>query len=83
MRSGAESGPHWIACRWFERGGFGVRADVDLAGTIRMDWKPVRHFGLTGGCNFLYLKINDTVASRPVTLEPMVHGPVVGIGLYF
>jgi hypothetical protein len=67
----------------FEGGGFGAGADVDLSGTIRMDWKPVRHFGLTGGYNFLYLKINDTVASRPVTLEPMVHGPVVGIGLYF
>ena len=67
----------------FEGGGFGVGADVDLAGTIRMDWKPVRHFGLTGGYNFLYLKVTDTVAGRPLTVEPLVHGPVVGIGFYF
>jgi hypothetical protein len=67
----------------FEGGGFGVGADVDLAGTVRMDWKPVRHFGLTGGYNVLYMKVKDTVAGRPVTLEPMVHGPVAGIGLYF
>ena len=67
----------------FEGGGFGVGADVDLAGTIRMDWKPVRHFGLTGGYNILYMKVADTVAGRPVILEPMLHGPVVGFGLYF
>jgi hypothetical protein len=67
----------------FEGGGFGVGADVDLAGTIRMDWKPVQHFGLTGGYNVLYMKVTDTVAGRPVTLEPMLHGPVVGFGLYF
>ena len=67
----------------FEGGGFGVGADVNLAGTIRMDWKPVRHFGVTGGYNFLYLKVTDTVAGRPLILEPLVHGPVVGIGFYF
>ena len=67
----------------FEGGGFGVGADVDLAGTVRMDWKPVRHFGFTGGYNFLYLKVTDTVAGREVTVEPTAHGPVVGIGFYF
>jgi hypothetical protein len=67
----------------FEGGGFGVGADVDLAGTVRMDWKPVRHFGITGGYNILYLKISDTVAGRTVTVAPTLHGPIVGIGFYF
>jgi hypothetical protein len=67
----------------FEGGGFGVGADVDLAGTVRMDWKPARYFGVTGGHNVLYMKVTDTVASRTVIVEPTMHGPVVGIGFYF
>jgi hypothetical protein len=53
------------------------------AGTARIDWKPVRHFGVTGGYNVLYLKVTDTVAGRTVIVKPMVHGPLVGIGFYF
>jgi len=67
----------------FEGGGFGAGADVDLAAMVRADWKPVRHFGLTAGYNFLYLKITDTVAGRTVVMKPRLHGPTVGIGLYF
>jgi len=67
----------------FEGGGFGVGSDVDLSGTVRMDWKPTRHFGFTAGYNILYLKNTDTVRNRTVTVEPTLHGPVVGIGLYF
>jgi hypothetical protein len=67
----------------FEGGGFGVGADVDLAGTVRVDWKPVRHFGITGGYSVVYLKLTDTVVGRSLTVKPMMHGPIVGIGLYF
>jgi hypothetical protein len=67
----------------FEGGGFGVGADIDIGGTVRVDWKPIRHFGLTGGYNFVYLKVSDSVAGRTVTVEPLVHGPSVGFGLYF
>jgi hypothetical protein len=66
-----------------EGGGFGVGADVDLAATARVDWKPFRYFGVTGGYNVLYIKISDTVAGRTVIVEPAMHGPVVGIGFYF
>jgi hypothetical protein len=48
-----------------------------------VDWKPVRHFGLTGGYNVLYVKVSDTVAARTLTMKPTLHGPTVGIGLYF
>lgn len=67
----------------FEGGGFGVGSDVDLGGTFRVDWKPIRHFGFTAGYSFMYLKVSDTVAGRSVTVEPTVHGPAVGFGLYF
>jgi len=67
----------------FEGGGFGVGADQDYSVMARVDWKPFRHFGLAAGYNFLYLKITDTVLDREFTVRQSVHGPVVGIGLYF
>jgi hypothetical protein len=67
----------------FEGGGFGVGSDVDLGASFRVDWKPIPHFGFTAGYNFLYLKITDDVAGREVTIKPTLHGPAVGIGLYF
>jgi hypothetical protein len=67
----------------FEGGGFGVGADVDLGAAFRVDWKPLRHFGLAAGYNVLYLKISDSVGGRTVTVKPTVHGPAVGFGLYF
>ena len=67
----------------FEGGGFGVGSDVDLSGSVRVDWKPIPHFGFTAGYNFLYLKVSDDIAGRTVTIEPTFHGPAIGIGLYF
>jgi hypothetical protein len=67
----------------FDGGGFGVGADVDLGAGLRVDWKLTRHFGLAAGYNLLYLKVTDSVANRDVTIEPLVHGPSVGFGLYF
>ena len=66
----------------FDGGGFGVGADVNLGASVRVDWKPLRYFGLTAGYNLLYLKVSDTVARRDITLEPMLHRPVAGIGFY-
>jgi hypothetical protein len=67
----------------FDGGGFGAGADVDLGASISVDWKPIRHFGLTAGYNLLYLKISDTVASRELTMKLRAQGPTVGFGLYF
>lgn len=67
----------------FDGGGFGAGADVDLGTSLSVDWKPIRHFGLTAGYNLLYLKISDAVASRDVTMKLTAHGPTVGFGLYF
>jgi len=67
----------------FDGGGFGVGADVDLSGAFRIDRKPVPHFGFAAGYNVLYLKLSDSLAGRTVIVKPTVHGPMVGIGLYF
>ena len=67
----------------FDAGGFGAGSDVDLGAGVRVDWKPLPHFGFAAGYNFLYLKISDSKAGRMVIIEPTVHGPTVGLGLYF
>lgn len=67
----------------FDGGGFGVGADVDLATGLRVDWKPIPHFGLTGGYQFLYLKASHDLAGRTFSFKQTLHGPMVGIGLYF
>jgi hypothetical protein len=67
----------------FDGGGFGVGADVDIAAALRLDWKPVKHFGLTAGYNVLYLKASDTVVEKTFTFTQTLHGPILGIGFYF
>ena len=67
----------------FDAGGFGAGSDLDIGSGVRVDWKPLPHFGFAAGYNFLYLKVSDTKAGRKVTVTPSVHGPTVGIGLYF
>jgi len=67
----------------FDGGGFGAGADVDLGGSLSVDWKPIPHFGFSAGYNLLYLKISDSVANRDLTMKLTLHGPTLGIGLYF
>jgi hypothetical protein len=67
----------------FEYGGFGVGSDVDVAAGARLDWKFVRHFGLTAGYHVLYLKVTDDEGAREFQVKQTLHGPIVGIGLYF
>lgn len=66
-----------------EGGGFGVGADVDLGGSFRVDWKPTTHFGLTAGYSLLYFKFEHDLAHRTLAAKTTLHGPVVGVGLYF
>jgi hypothetical protein len=66
-----------------EGGGFGVGADSDIGGTFRVDLKPIEWFGVTGGYSFLKFKVSDEVANKTFVAEQTLHGPVVGIGLYF
>jgi len=80
---------HREGARWldvhatFEGGGFGAGTEVEWAGMFRLDFKAARHFGITGGYNFLYLKGEDTVRGRTFKVEQTLHGPLVGLGVYF
>jgi hypothetical protein len=56
---------------------------VEFAGTARIDWRPFSHFGFTGGYQVLYFKIEDDVVNRPLTVKQTLHGPMLGIGIYF
>ena len=67
----------------FDAGGFGVGADLDLGASLRFDWKPTRHFGLAAGYAAMHLKLSDTLAGREFKVKQTMHGPTVGIGLYF
>jgi hypothetical protein len=67
----------------FDGGGFGVGADKDIGASTRFDWKPTTHFGFTAGYTYLYLKLSDDQSGRIFTVKQTLHGPVIGIGLYF
>jgi hypothetical protein len=67
----------------FEAGGFGAGSDVEYALMGRLDWKPISHFGITGGYHLLYLKFSDTLANREFTVRQTLQGPIFGIGIYF
>ena len=67
----------------FEGGGFGVGADSDFSAGARLDWKPTTHFGIVAGYSLLTFKLSHTVGDRTFTAKQTIHGPTVGIGLYF
>jgi hypothetical protein len=64
-------------------GGFGVGADVDISVTGKLDWRFAKHFGTTLGYGMLYFKSVNTVRQQTLTVEPTLHGPIVGFGIYF
>ena len=66
-----------------EGGGFGVGTDVEFAGSVRADWKPFTHFGVTGGYQWLYFELEDTVRNRPFQVTQTLQGPILGVGIYF
>ena len=78
-----ELGSRWMLAVVGEGGGFGAGADVDLSASVRADWKIAKHVGLTFGYSALYLKLSDTVLQRTFEVKQTMHGPVLGLGLYF
>ena len=67
----------------FDIGGFGAGSDIDTSTSVRFDWKPTTHFGLTAGYNVLYFKVTNEERARVFEVKQTMHGPVFGIGLYF
>jgi hypothetical protein len=76
-------GPRIVLHASVEGGGFGVGADADVSGAARADLKLTKHFGFTVGYSVLYLKLSDTVGQRTLDVKQTLHGPVLGLGLYF
>ena len=66
-----------------EGGGFGVGADVDVSSSVRADLELGAHLGLTAGYSLLYLKLSDTVGGRTLQVKQTMHGPIVGLGIYY
>ena len=56
---------------------------MELASSFRADWKPIPHFGITAGYQFLYFKVEDERLGRALQVKQTLHGPILGIGLYF
>jgi hypothetical protein len=66
-----------------EGGGFGVGSEVEVAASFRLDWKPIPHFGFTGGYQFLYFDVDKTLLGRPFRVKQTLQGPIVGVGFSF
>jgi hypothetical protein len=67
----------------YEVGGFGVGSDSEQAAILRADFKPFRHFGVTAGYSLLHFKVSDEVAGKELIAKQTLHGPILGVGLYF
>ncbi len=66
-----------------EVGGFGVGSDSEVGASFRLDWKPVRHFGLTAGYNHTRLKFSHELDGKTLEATQTLSGPLLGIGLVF
>ena len=44
---------------------------------------PGTHLGLMGGYQWIYFKVEDTVANRPFIVKQTLQGPIVSVGIYF
>jgi len=76
-------GKKWQVLVHGDGGGFGVGSDVDVSASGRADWQFVRHFGLTMGYGGLHLSSSTTTAAGKLSISPTLHGPIVGLGVYF
>ena len=76
-------GQTWELHAALEADVFGAGADEDVSAGVRIDWKPIPHFGVAFGYGGIYLKITNTVLGQTFTAEQTLHGPILGVGIYF
>jgi hypothetical protein len=79
---------HWLLTLHGDGGGFGVGSQVDANAFVTLDWRMVRHFGLTLGYALAYFRLEDTVLDstrleRTLELGATFHGPIIGFKLLF
>ena len=81
-------GRKWMVKAHLDGGGFGVGSDVDVAASVRADWRFVKHFGVSMGAAALHFQFSkdvfdNTRASRTLTMKQTLWGPTFGLGIYF
>jgi hypothetical protein len=76
-------GKKWRLDLHGDGGGFGAGSDVTYGANARLDWRFAKHFDLSFGYALLHFEVSDTVAQRTLTMEPTIHGPIIGFGVYF
>jgi hypothetical protein len=75
----------------FDIGGFGVGSTIDYDAQFRMEWRFVKHFGTVFGYQLLHNKLEGTVNEQvlnttinyPWNYSQTLHGPILGLGIYF
>jgi hypothetical protein len=84
----ASLGGSWTFDVFFQGGGFGVGADVDLEGDFYADWHVARHFDMRVGYTSIYYKLTiDGVSigsfQRTLVTKQTLQGPAIGFGIVF
>jgi hypothetical protein len=78
----------WMLKAHVDGGGFGVGSDVDIQASARVDWRFVKHFGISMGAAALHFQftnnfLDNTRFSRTLKFRQTLYGPLFGLGIYF
>ena len=76
-------GKKWRILIHGDGGGFGAGTDVDVTATARAEWQFVRHFGVTMGYGGMHYSATTSEGEGSLTIRPTLHGPLVGLGIFF
>ncbi len=76
-------GRKWRLSLHADTGGFGVGSDNSAVATVKFDYRISKHFGTTLGYGMLHFKNTNTVASRTLTIDQTMHGPILAAGFFF
>jgi hypothetical protein len=76
-------GNKWRILVHADGGGFGIGSDVDVTAAARAEWQFARHFGITMGYGVMHLSDSSTVDGKTLKISPTLHGPTIGLGIFF
>ncbi len=77
-----EFGRHLRLYTHLDYTGFGGDATT-VNGSARLEWRPIKHFALTGGYGFSTLRLDGEIRNQPIELKYTLHGPILGFGIPF
>jgi len=76
-------GKKWRVVMHGDGGGFGVGSAIDLTATARAEWQFVRHVGLSMGYGGMHFSQSQMIARQTYSISPTLHGPMLGLGIFF